>query len=91
MAVSLLHQLVAMAEQVGNSPTECQLFSPHKDQRGFESGELTYISIEYVKVFKSRFVTKINDLYTYDTRQCRAFPIFRQMVHLSQKLQAGNV
>ena len=40
-------------------------------------------AIEYVGVFKGLFLTKVNVLYTYDTHQCEALLICRQMLLFS--------
>ena len=41
------------------------------------------LPIEYVRVFKSLFMTEVNALYTYDAHQFEALLICRQMPLLS--------
>ena len=44
------------------------------------SMQVTAFLIEYVRVFKSLFITAVNALYTYDAHQFEALLIYRQML-----------
>ena len=46
---------------------------------------LRFRSVEYVRVFKSLFMTDVNVLYTYDVYQFEALRICRQMLLSAQK------